>query len=144
MAPRNSTLCSSRMPTGKARISVPTGMASSHPSPPQPLQDLPSASASMPARLKQHLSSNTSVPSTGSSLMPQKKNPDSLELIRSKAGRVFGRVSWQGLQATQWVLRGLHDWLWCPRSSASFFLQCAGLLMTLKGLPSTYNKDLQV
>uniref|UniRef100_A0A4W3JWR2 Argininosuccinate lyase n=1 Tax=Callorhinchus milii TaxID=7868 RepID=A0A4W3JWR2_CALMI len=30
--------------------------------------------------------------STGSSLMPQKKNPDSLELIRSKAGRVFGRV----------------------------------------------------
>uniref|UniRef100_A0A5F9C3U6 Argininosuccinate lyase n=1 Tax=Oryctolagus cuniculus TaxID=9986 RepID=A0A5F9C3U6_RABIT len=49
--------------------------------------------------------------STGSSLMPQKKNPDSLELIRSKAGRVFGR--------------------------------CAGLLMTLKGLPSTYNKDLQ-
>ncbi|MCV4725875.1 lyase family protein, partial [Escherichia coli] len=43
--------------------------------------------------------------------MPQKKNPDSLELIRSKAGRVFGR--------------------------------CAGLLMTLKGLPSTDNKDLQ-
>ncbi|XP_029030337.1 argininosuccinate lyase [Betta splendens] len=49
--------------------------------------------------------------STGSSLMPQKKNPDSLELIRSKAGRVFGR--------------------------------CAGFMMTLKGLPSTYNKDLQ-
>ncbi|XP_068187557.1 argininosuccinate lyase [Antennarius striatus] len=49
--------------------------------------------------------------STGSSLMPQKKNPDSLELIRSKAGRVFGR--------------------------------CAGFLMTMKGLPSTYNKDLQ-
>ncbi|XP_064425072.1 argininosuccinate lyase isoform X2 [Latimeria chalumnae] len=49
--------------------------------------------------------------STGSSLMPQKKNADSLELIRSKAGRVFGR--------------------------------CSGFLMTLKGLPSTYNKDLQ-
>ncbi|GLD73223.1 argininosuccinate lyase [Lates japonicus] len=49
--------------------------------------------------------------STGSSLMPQKKNADSLELIRSKAGRVFGR--------------------------------CAGFIMTLKGLPSTYNKDLQ-
>ncbi|XP_051793426.1 argininosuccinate lyase isoform X2 [Acanthochromis polyacanthus] len=49
--------------------------------------------------------------STGSSLMPQKKNADSLELIRSKAGRVFGR--------------------------------CAGFVMTLKGLPSTYNKDLQ-
>ena len=32
------------------------------------------------------------VRSTGSSLMPQKKNADSLELIRSKAGRVFGRV----------------------------------------------------
>lgn len=31
--------------------------------------------------------------STGSSLMPQKKNPDSLELIRGKAGRVIGQVS---------------------------------------------------
>jgi argininosuccinate lyase len=30
---------------------------------------------------------------TGSSLMPQKKNPDSLELIRGKAGRVFGHVT---------------------------------------------------
>lgn len=30
--------------------------------------------------------------STGSSLMPQKKNPDSLELIRGKCGRVFGDV----------------------------------------------------
>ncbi|XP_072209360.1 argininosuccinate lyase [Excalfactoria chinensis] len=49
--------------------------------------------------------------STGSSLLPQKKNPDSLELIRSKAGRVFGRL--------------------------------AAILMVLKGLPSTYNKDLQ-
>uniref|UniRef100_A0A8C0BDP5 Argininosuccinate lyase n=1 Tax=Buteo japonicus TaxID=224669 RepID=A0A8C0BDP5_9AVES len=48
---------------------------------------------------------------TGSSMMPQKKNPDSLELIRSKAGRVFGRL--------------------------------AAILMVLKGLPSTYNKDLQ-
>jgi argininosuccinate lyase len=31
--------------------------------------------------------------STGSSLMPQKKNPDSLELIRGKAGRVFGHTA---------------------------------------------------
>lgn len=30
--------------------------------------------------------------STGSSLMPQKKNPDSLELVRGKSGRVFGQV----------------------------------------------------
>jgi argininosuccinate lyase len=30
--------------------------------------------------------------STGSSLMPQKKNPDSVELIRGKAGRVMGQV----------------------------------------------------
>lgn len=30
--------------------------------------------------------------STGSSLMPQKKNPDSLELVRGKAGRVLGQV----------------------------------------------------
>lgn len=49
--------------------------------------------------------------STGSSLMPQKKNPDSLELLRGKSGRVFG--------------------------------QMAGFMMTLKGVPSTYNKDLQ-
>jgi len=49
--------------------------------------------------------------STGSSLMPQKKNPDSLELMRGKSGRVVGHLM--------------------------------GLLMTLKGLPSAYNKDLQ-
>ncbi|MEX1019849.1 MAG: argininosuccinate lyase [Litorilinea sp.] len=49
--------------------------------------------------------------STGSSLMPQKKNPDGLELLRGKTGRVVGRLN--------------------------------GLLMTLKGTPSTYNKDLQ-
>ncbi|KAJ3335567.1 argininosuccinate lyase [Kappamyces sp. JEL0680] len=49
--------------------------------------------------------------STGSSLMPQKKNPDSLELIRGKSGRVFGDMT--------------------------------GFMMTYKGLPSTYNKDLQ-
>lgn len=48
---------------------------------------------------------------TGSSLMPQKKNPDVPELIRGKSGRVFGH-----LQA---------------------------LLVTLKGLPLAYNKDLQ-
>ncbi|MEZ4634083.1 MAG: argininosuccinate lyase [Caldilineaceae bacterium] len=49
--------------------------------------------------------------STGSSIMPQKKNPDSMELLRGKSGRVFGDLS--------------------------------GLLMTMKGLPATYNKDLQ-
>jgi len=49
--------------------------------------------------------------STGSSMMPQKKNPDSLELLRGKSGRIFGNMT--------------------------------GFLMTLKGLPSTYNKDLQ-
>ncbi|KAK6342522.1 argininosuccinate lyase [Orbilia javanica] len=49
--------------------------------------------------------------STGSSLMPQKKNSDSLELLRGKSGRVFG--------------------------------QMAGFMYTLKGLPSSYNKDLQ-
>lgn len=49
--------------------------------------------------------------STGSSLMPQKKNPDSLELLRGKSGRVFGTM--------------------------------CGLMMSVKGLPSTYNKDLQ-
>ncbi|KAF2436950.1 argininosuccinate lyase [Tothia fuscella] len=49
--------------------------------------------------------------STGSSLMPQKKNPDSLELLRGKSGRAFGHL--------------------------------AGLMMSVKGVPSTYNKDLQ-
>jgi argininosuccinate lyase len=48
---------------------------------------------------------------TGSSIMPQKKNPDPLELARGKAGRLIG------------------DW--------------AALLTTLKGLPLTYNSDLQ-
>jgi argininosuccinate lyase len=48
---------------------------------------------------------------TGSSLMPQKKNADSLELIRGKSGRAFGHM--------------------------------AGLYVTIKGLPTTYNKDLQ-
>ncbi|EKX48973.1 hypothetical protein GUITHDRAFT_68151 [Guillardia theta CCMP2712] len=49
--------------------------------------------------------------STGSSLMPQKKNPDALELLRGKSGRTIG--------------------------------QTVGLLVTVKGTPSTYNKDLQ-
>ncbi|WP_043097999.1 argininosuccinate lyase [Kallotenue papyrolyticum] len=49
--------------------------------------------------------------STGSSLMPQKRNPDSMELTRGKAGRLIGHL--------------------------------LGLLTVLKGLPSTYNKDLQ-
>lgn len=48
---------------------------------------------------------------SGSSLMPQKKNPDSLELIRGKCGRVVG----------------------CLHS----------LMMTMKGLPLTYNRDMQ-
>ena len=49
--------------------------------------------------------------STGSSMMPQKKNPDPLELVRGKTGRALGHL--------------------------------VGLLTTLKGLPSGYNKDLQ-
>jgi argininosuccinate lyase len=49
--------------------------------------------------------------STGSSLMPQKKNPDSLELIRGKSGTTIGNL--------------------------------VGLMTTVKGIPSTYNKDLQ-
>ena len=49
--------------------------------------------------------------STGSSLMPQKKNPDGWELIRGKAGRITGTLT--------------------------------GLMVTLKGLPSSYQRDLQ-
>jgi argininosuccinate lyase len=48
---------------------------------------------------------------SGSSLMPQKKNPDSLELIRGKSGRVFGSFN--------------------------------SLYVTMKGLPLTYNRDMQ-
>lgn len=48
---------------------------------------------------------------SGSSLMPQKKNPDALELIRGKCGRVQGAL--------------------------------AGMMVTLKGLPLAYNKDMQ-
>ena len=49
--------------------------------------------------------------STGSSMMPQKKNPDIAELARGKAGRLIGHLT--------------------------------GFLTTLKGLPLTYNKDMQ-
>ncbi len=49
--------------------------------------------------------------STGSSAMPQKKNPDLLELVRGKSGRVVGNAM--------------------------------ALMMTVKGLPLAYNKDLQ-
>ena len=48
---------------------------------------------------------------SGSSLMPQKKNPDSLELMRGKCGRVYGSLN--------------------------------SLLLTMKGLPMTYNRDMQ-
>jgi argininosuccinate lyase len=48
---------------------------------------------------------------TGSSMMPQKKNPDPLELVRGKTGRAIGRLT--------------------------------GWLVTMKGLPGGYNKDLQ-
>ncbi len=48
---------------------------------------------------------------SGSSLMPQKKNPDALELIRGKCGRVQGALT--------------------------------GMMMTMKGLPLAYNKDMQ-
>jgi argininosuccinate lyase len=49
--------------------------------------------------------------STGSSAMPQKKNPDLLELVRGKSGRLIGYAT--------------------------------ALLVTVKGLPLAYNKDLQ-
>jgi argininosuccinate lyase len=48
---------------------------------------------------------------TGSSLMPQKKNPDVAELIRGKTGRVYGNL--------------------------------VNLLTVMKGLPLTYNRDMQ-
>ena len=49
--------------------------------------------------------------STGSSIMPQKKNPDIAELVRGKTGRVYGALN--------------------------------SLLVTMKGIPLAYNKDMQ-
>lgn len=49
---------------------------------------------------------------TGSSLMPHKKNPDFLELVRGNTGRVYGNLM--------------------------------SLLITMKGLPLTYNRDMQL
>jgi argininosuccinate lyase len=49
--------------------------------------------------------------SSGSSIMPQKRNPDAAELVRGKAGRIVGALN--------------------------------ALLMTMKGLPLTYSKDMQ-
>lgn len=49
---------------------------------------------------------------TGSSLMPQKKNPDTLEMIRGYAGRLYGNL--------------------------------VGVLVMMKGLPLTYNRDMQL
>ena len=49
--------------------------------------------------------------STGSSIMPQKKNPDIAELVRGKTGRVYGALM--------------------------------SLLITMKGIPLAYNKDMQ-
>jgi argininosuccinate lyase len=48
---------------------------------------------------------------TGSSIMPQKRNPDAAELVRAKTGRIIGALS--------------------------------GLLIVMKGLPLTYQKDMQ-
>nr|BAE87946.1 unnamed protein product [Macaca fascicularis] len=62
--------------------------------------------------------------STGSSLMPQKKNPDSLELIRSKAGRVFGRCA--GLLMT---LKGLG-------SLCVLACVCVCVCVCVSGLPA--------
>jgi argininosuccinate lyase len=49
--------------------------------------------------------------SSGSSIMPQKRNPDAAELVRGKTGRIVGALN--------------------------------ALLMTMKGLPLTYSKDMQ-
>ncbi len=70
--------------------------------------------------------------STGSSLMPQKKNADGLELIRGKAGRIIGNV---------WI----HAFVWFNYFKIlRIGFQSTALLVVLKGIPSTFNKDLQV
>lgn len=57
--------------------------------------------------------------STGSSLMPQKKNADSLELIRSKAGRIFGRVRLTQLEGM--VLIMYVPIIWCQLTSLDLY-----------------------
>lgn len=56
--------------------------------------------------------------STGSSLMPQKKNADSLELIRGKAGRIFGRVS-NTEERNSTLTEYVPSILCCPRFNKS-------------------------
>lgn len=48
--------------------------------------------------------------STGSSIMPQKKNPDSLELLRGKSGRVFGNVSPYPVPIRSFFHKASHRW----------------------------------
>lgn len=54
--------------------------------------------------------------STESSLMPQKKNPDCLELLRGKSGRVFGKWLAFQWQSSESVLPTIKIWesLWNP------------------------------
>jgi argininosuccinate lyase len=57
------------------------------------LNDAYRCSLSLVVSLPSEARADEPVHSTGSSLMPQKKNADSLELLRGKSGRVFGNVS---------------------------------------------------
>uniref|UniRef100_A0A7N5JM34 Argininosuccinate lyase n=1 Tax=Ailuropoda melanoleuca TaxID=9646 RepID=A0A7N5JM34_AILME len=66
---------------------------------------------------------------TGSSLMPQKRNPDSLELIRSKAGRVIGRTT--GLLV---ILKGL------PTLSPEMLATDLANYLVCKGVPFRQSK----
>nr|CAD7196095.1 unnamed protein product [Timema douglasi] len=90
--------------------------------------------------------------STGSSLMPQKRNPDSLELIRGRAGRIYGHSLLLNPDLTaKWCTPGPEQpgggWVEPQRKPSQVHTRdrrlSAGFMMVLKGLPSTYNKDLQ-
>jgi argininosuccinate lyase len=81
--------------------------------------------------------------STGSSLMPQKKNPDSLELIRGKAGRVMGQAS--GFLSTLKSLPTTYDkdlqesvepLLDCVKTVSQCLRITAGVVSTLKLNPA--------
>ena len=88
--------------------------------------------------------------STGSSIMPQKKNPDIAELIRGKTGRVYGALismltTMKGIPLAynkdmQEDKEFTFDAIDTVKGCISLF---NGMIDTMKGIPLAYNKDMQ-
>lgn len=56
-------------------------------------------------------------------MMPQKKNPDSLELIRGKTGRIFGNVGLSSYRRTAILIVSVDVWFHDVSEGASIHLQ---------------------